>query len=279
MKLYSIGQASEMIGVPIPTIRYYDSVALCSPSFTDENSGYRYYSIDDIFKLDLIRCLGRQMGIPLKQIRDFLRESNDPEAIKKYLQQQEESINKQIIELQYRQKFISEKLAAIKLQEDLDFLSPRIERFEETKLIAHHILADCLEDAILLARKSAGDYSDLCKEIFLLIDSRESPISFFGKKELTVALRIDTGVSGSFPLILPGGMYASIYYQNRDEFRSVAYNKLFDYIKSLGYYCNGPLICSGSLIDTTSASSLDYVIKLSVPVMLRENADTVGINV
>ena len=69
MKLYSIGQVSSMIDIPVKTIRYYESIGLCTPSQTDENSNYRYYSIDDIFRLDLIRSLGRQLGVPLKTIK------------------------------------------------------------------------------------------------------------------------------------------------------------------------------------------------------------------
>ena len=43
MKLYSIGQVSSMIDIPVKTIRYYESIGLCTPSQTDENSNYRYY--------------------------------------------------------------------------------------------------------------------------------------------------------------------------------------------------------------------------------------------
>ena len=87
MKLYSIGQASAMIDVPVRTIRYYERIGLCSPTQIDEDSGYRYYSIDDIFRLDLIRSLGRQLGMPLKTIEEYLSKSGSPEVLEEYLQQ------------------------------------------------------------------------------------------------------------------------------------------------------------------------------------------------
>lgn len=267
MKLYSIGQASEMIGVPIPTIRYYESVELCKPSFIDADSGYRYYSIDDIFRLDLIRCLGRQLGMPLKQIRSFLSECQDPEAIKKYLQQQEQSIDMQIQELSRRREFISEKLAAIKKREEVSILEAALEFCPEEKLSAHVIEADCLEDAILMARRTAGEKSDKCREINLILDGEAELFEgFFGKRRLTVALSEKSADDNNFSLTIPSGNYVFIYYPNRDEYRTMAHELLFGYIRENGLVPCGSIICSGSLIDTTSVSSLDYLIKLRIRV-------------
>lgn len=265
MKLYSIGQASEMIGVPIATIRYYESIQLCTPSFTDINTGYRYYSIDDIFKLDLIRCLGRQLGMPLKQISSFLTESKDPEAIVKYLQQQEESIDREIEKLTRRRNFISDKLLAIKEREELSFLEPSIANQPELKLYGHHIEADCMEDAILMARKAAGEAAENCREIYLILDKTVETLTCYPNRCLIVGFTAPIG-EADFELSLPEGLYAGIYYPNRDEYRSRAFAALESHIRENGLLPQGPLICSGSLIDTTSASSLDYVIRLRIQV-------------
>lgn len=265
MKLYSIGQASEMIGVPIATIRYYESVQLCTPSFTDVNTGYRYYSIDDIFKLDLIRCLGRQLGMPLKQIRSFLKESQDPEAIVKYLQQQEVAIDRDIEKLTRRRTFISDKLLAIKEREDLTFLEPCIARQPELRLYGHHIEADCMEDAILMARKAVGGAADNCREIYLILDKTVDSLTCYTNRCLIVGFTAPIG-EAPFELSLPEGLYAGIYYPNRDEYRGSAFTALENHIRENGLSPCGPLICSGSLIDTTSASSLDYVIRLRIQV-------------
>lgn len=265
MKLYSIGQASEMIGVPIATIRYYESIQLCAPSFTDVNTGYRYYSIDDIFKLDLIRCLGRQLGMPLKQIRSFLKESQNPEAIVKYLQQQEEAIDREIEKLACRRSFISDKLLAIRQREELNFLEPCIARQPELKLYGHYIEADCMEDAILMARKAAGEAAEDCREIYLVLDKAEDSLTCYPNRCLIVGFTVPIGEK-PLELSLPAGLYAGIYYPNRDEYRGRAFAALESHIRENGLSPRGPLICSGSLIDTTSVSSLDYVIRLRIQV-------------
>lgn len=105
-----------MIDVPIRTIRYYERIGVCTPSLTDEASGYRYYSIDDIFRLDLIRCLGRQLGMPVKTIEEYSRESDNPVTMEKYLTRQAKEIDAQIQELNQRKQFLSAKLEAIRPQ-------------------------------------------------------------------------------------------------------------------------------------------------------------------
>ena len=107
MKLYSIGQVSSMIDIPVKTIRYYESIGLCKPSQTDGKSNYRYYSIDDIFRLDLIRSLGRQLGLPLKTIKEYFDESEDPDRLMQYLRELEQEIDTEIEKLHNKRNFVS----------------------------------------------------------------------------------------------------------------------------------------------------------------------------
>jgi len=269
MKLYSIGQASEMIGVPVPAIRYYESVGLCTPSFTDTSTGYRYYSIDDIFKLDLIRSLGRQMGMPLKAIRSFIKETGDQEAILKYLSQQNDDIDKQIAALMERKVLITEKIKAIEHRKEITLMEPCMAHHSELCLSAENISADSLEDAILQARRVAAAFLNKgIRELFLIIADYRPPVSHFESTDLTVGLPL---ILPDFPVIrLPEGEYASISYPNSDESRGIAHEMLRNYIADNGYKTEGPMICSGSLIDTTSVSSKDYIIKTQIRIV--ENA-------
>ena len=42
--LYSIGEAAEILGISVQTLRYYDKIKLLEPAYTNPNTGYRYYS-------------------------------------------------------------------------------------------------------------------------------------------------------------------------------------------------------------------------------------------
>ena len=53
------------------TLRYYDRIGLVTPSKTDKNTGYRYYSQAEIVRLNTIKAL-RSMDLTLSEIRNIL---------------------------------------------------------------------------------------------------------------------------------------------------------------------------------------------------------------
>ena len=265
VNLYSIGQASEMIGVPVPAIRYYESIGLCEPSFIDQNSGYRYYSIDDIFKLDLIRSLGRQMGMPLKEIRSFIREAGDQETMLRYLTNQSSAIDREIQSLNSRKAMIEEKIAAIRQRREIPVMEPYLKHLEEIPLSVKSVSASSLEDAILQARAAAAPYQfqDI-QTLYLIISDYREPLSHFESLPLRVGLPLMVVDEGFSELVLPAGNYAEISYPNRDDVRVQAHELLRGFIMETGLKPDGPVISSGSLIDTTTASSRDYLISTRI---------------
>ncbi len=42
--LMKIGQFAEISGIPIKTLRYYDTIGLFTPAHVDPSTNYRYYS-------------------------------------------------------------------------------------------------------------------------------------------------------------------------------------------------------------------------------------------
>ncbi|MEA4820736.1 MAG: MerR family DNA-binding transcriptional regulator, partial [Erysipelotrichales bacterium] len=51
--MFRIGEFSRLAKTTIKTLRFYDEIVLFKPTFVDDN-GYRYYSIDDLCKLQFI---------------------------------------------------------------------------------------------------------------------------------------------------------------------------------------------------------------------------------
>lgn len=70
MKLWTTGEVSKQRNISIRTLRYYDQINLLTPSFKADN-GKRYYSEDDLFKLEKIIIL-KSLSLPLENIRYIL---------------------------------------------------------------------------------------------------------------------------------------------------------------------------------------------------------------
>lgn len=67
--MYTIGEVSEMFGLPVSTLRYYDKQGLF-PEIT-RVSGIRKFSERELESLRVIECL-KKAGMEIKDIRQFM---------------------------------------------------------------------------------------------------------------------------------------------------------------------------------------------------------------
>ena len=65
----TIGQMADLNGVTRETLRHYDREKLLIPWYTDPDSGYRYYHINQSARLDMILYL-QSYGFLSKELRD-----------------------------------------------------------------------------------------------------------------------------------------------------------------------------------------------------------------
>ncbi len=68
--MYTIGQVSEMFGIPISTLRYYDKEGLF-PDMQRE-SGIRKFGEKELEALRIIDCL-KKSGLEIKDIKQFMQ--------------------------------------------------------------------------------------------------------------------------------------------------------------------------------------------------------------
>ena len=64
--MYTIGQVSEMFGLPISTLRYYDKQGLFPEM--ERSSGIRKFGEKELEALRLIECL-KKSGLEIKDIK------------------------------------------------------------------------------------------------------------------------------------------------------------------------------------------------------------------
>lgn len=96
---FSISQTAKIVGMTAETLRHYDRIGLVTPCKTDEWTGYRYYSQQEIVRLNTIRAL-RCMDLTLAEIKDILS-YDDFNRIIEILKQAEKSADEKIAELNY----------------------------------------------------------------------------------------------------------------------------------------------------------------------------------
>lgn len=69
--MFKIGEFSRLSRVSVRMLRYYDQMGLLAPTRTDRLTSYRYYSADQLPRLNRILAL-QDLGFSLEQIRGLL---------------------------------------------------------------------------------------------------------------------------------------------------------------------------------------------------------------
>ena len=70
-EFFTISQTAKIAGVTSETLRHYDRIGLVKPCKVDEWTGYRYYSQQEIVRLNTIHAL-RCMDLSLAEIKEIL---------------------------------------------------------------------------------------------------------------------------------------------------------------------------------------------------------------
>lgn len=89
--MYTIGQVSEMFGLPISTLRYYDKEGLFPE--LQRASGIRRFGEKEIDTLRMIECL-KKSGLEIRDIKQFMKwcaegSSTYPQRRELFLRQKE----------------------------------------------------------------------------------------------------------------------------------------------------------------------------------------------
>ncbi len=111
-ELFTIGEISRLFNVNIRTLRYYDNIGLLKPEYTNPQSGYRYYSVNQFELLNTIKYL-RALDVSIEDIKYFI-ESRDIDNIINILDIHKKNIEQECIKLQIIEQKINNRLKQIK---------------------------------------------------------------------------------------------------------------------------------------------------------------------
>ena len=110
-KLYTIGEASEVLGMPATTIRFYDKNGLI-PNQQRSSDGRRLFDEDDLEWMRFVERL-KVSGMPIKEIREYIQlylaGDSTIEVRRKIVYERKAAIEEQLEALNLAHDFISYK--------------------------------------------------------------------------------------------------------------------------------------------------------------------------
>lgn len=79
--MYGIGTVARLAQVSVRTLRHYDEIGLLHPAEVNPQTGYRYYTAEQLHRLHRILAL-RDLGLPLAEIAELLEEEVSVEQLR-----------------------------------------------------------------------------------------------------------------------------------------------------------------------------------------------------
>ncbi len=273
--LLSIGKMAEMNHVTVPTLRLYDQMGLLRPHRTDGATGYRYYTIEQNARLDLIAYM-KELGMSLSEIGDVLRKE-DITLIESILVRKNEQIHEQIRALHAQHDAVERAIACIERYRKspakgtialeyidrryiwgipcgVNFYETGIRDYEKAlialrkALTAHHFSQIHSYNTGTSIRQDAIVEGDFVPEsVFVFIDRRAAEAVRDAK-------------------VVESGMFACIYLDQFDEEIPCA-KRLLDFIGERGWRVCGDYICEVlTEFNVFDSESRSMFLRLQIPV-------------
>jgi DNA-binding transcriptional MerR regulator len=110
--MFKISDFSKLCRVPTSTLRYYANEGLLEPTQIDQFTGYRYYTLDQLPRLNRILAL-RDLGLSLEQIKRLLEEDVSSAEIRGMLRMKQAEIQQAVSEEQARLARVATRLKQI----------------------------------------------------------------------------------------------------------------------------------------------------------------------
>lgn len=99
--MFKISHFSRLAQVPTSVLRYYDTLGLLQPAQVDPDTGYRFYTAEQLPRLHRILAL-KDLGLSLEQIKPMLDDALSVEEVRGMLRLKQAELHQRVVDEQAR---------------------------------------------------------------------------------------------------------------------------------------------------------------------------------
>ena len=251
--LFQIGEITKIMGVTRKTLLVFEDMGLLTPAVKDEESGFRYYSADNMTQIRSIRSL-QQLGLSLKEVQDYYYDTEHIDVYLERLMDLRASLDRNIQMLQVR--------AA--RQGDLTVRKTSLPR--QVCFCRRYVCEDVSEAANVLrdtyiAAARSGKMSMLGR----MFTMRMSPVT--EKLDLMCCIPVEDDYDGPERMEFAESPALCIYYRGPYEGTGTAIRALMQYVKKNNIEVAGPfrsIYMEGP--PNRGENKEDYITQIAVPI-------------
>lgn len=154
--MFRIGEFAQIAQVSGRQLRFYDQLGLLTPAHMDHQTGYRYYSILQLPRLNSILAL-KELGLSLEQIGPLLKDKISSVELRAMLTLKRGELERSLREEQARLRHIESRIAQIDRHGRADGFDVVVKSVEPTPFLSLHCPCAAIDDVVRMIRLVAED--------------------------------------------------------------------------------------------------------------------------
>ncbi|MCC8166082.1 MAG: MerR family transcriptional regulator, partial [Planctomycetes bacterium] len=261
-KYFKIGDIAKLYGIGTDSVRYYEELQIITPR-RDVN-GYRLYSVNDIWCMNVIRDL-RTLGFSMERIKSYL-ENRSVDSTIQMLEEELSSINERLAYFRNLKTNVMERLKIMHAAKKMRMGVVSRQHIKERR---------CYE---IREGYATDEEMDVIIQKLLNIDPSHHFI--IGNNRIGSRLTIESVRRGKFrdynavfiisdngDVPIPGGDYLTVSYRGSCEQNSLYLPMLLEYAESHGLRLAGDVL-ELLLMDIHEASDMDdHISELQITIL------------
>lgn len=251
--MFKIGDFSKLAQVSVKTLRFYDQIKLLQPAWIDRYSGYRYYTLAQLPRLNRILAL-KDLGFSLEQIQKLLREDLPAAELRGMMRMKQAEIERQIEAEQFRLARVEARLRQIEHEGMMPVYEIVLKDTPSQQVVGLRRVLDSYQSVLMLfgelyqamdskkpfAASQPATFTNIpALAIYYDADYRDRQIDV----EAAMSLSGNVKVRPSHLLVheLAGSEVASTIYQGPHEELAEVYQATLAWTEQNGYRICGPV--------------------------------------
>jgi DNA-binding transcriptional MerR regulator len=245
--MIKIGDFARLSQVSVVTLRYYDEMDLLKPVRVDTFTGYRFYSSDQLPRLNRILAL-KDLGFSLEQIKLMLVDGLTSEQLRGMLTMQRKEVEKRLADEQERLRRIEARLRQIELEDTMPKYDVIVKNTPAMLVASRRVMIptnDQVPQVLGPAYMEVYDYvhKQGARDIGPCFALWHSPSDVYENEDAEAVVPIDRPLKGTDRVQvyeLPSTQVAAVVHHGEFEDFTQGHAALLEWIDANGYRIAGP---------------------------------------
>jgi DNA-binding transcriptional MerR regulator len=154
--VFRIGEFAQIAQVSGRQLRFYDQLGLLQPAHIDQQTGYRYYAIRQLPRLNSILAL-KELGLSLEQIGPLLDKEISATELRGMLTMKRAQIERTLAEEETRLRRIESRIAQIDKHGEVGNVDVIVKSVSAIPFLSINCLCDTMDEAMRMIRTVAEE--------------------------------------------------------------------------------------------------------------------------